>query len=372
MSQAHAQVKMLSWKDALVALGAVTAVASHLTGHIEGDTELASTWGVVQLAWNFMVTLGCAFRAMERADALAIRLGEPFGTIVLTLSAIAIEISVIAAVMLTVSPTPTAARDTMFAVLMILMGAFIGIAVIIGGMRTKRHFNHESSATYISLIAALAAIGLILPRFTGSAPGGYMWPPTEIFVSGACLLVYMAFVWRQTTIDREDFEFEPDAKIHEPAERPSGKAAIAHAVALAATLGVITFLAEGLGTGVLRGIEFLHLPRALAGVAVAALILLPEGLAGLKAAVGGHMQRSVNVLLGSALSTIGLTIPAVLLLANFTGTRVELGLEGPEIVLLCATLFVTAVNFSRGRIGFSQGMVHLVLFLTWIALMFDG
>lgn len=372
LSGAHPQIRLLSWKDALVALGAITAVISHLTQHIEGDSEMSSAWGVAQLAWLFLVTLGCAFRAMERADAIAIRLGEPFGTIVLTLSAIAIEISVIAAVMLTVSPTPTAARDTMFAVLMILLGAFLGAAVIVGGMRSKRQFNLESSSTYISLIAALAAIGLILPRFTESAPGGYMWPPTEIFVSGACLLVYVAFVWRQTTIDREDFAFEPDAAVHEPSERPSGRAALGHAGGLVATLLVITFLAEGLGTGVLRGIEVLHLPRALAGVVVAALILLPEGLAGLKSAVGGHMQRSVNVLLGSALSTIGLTIPAVLLLANFTGTRVELGLEGPEIVLLCTTLFVTAVNFSRGRVGFSQGMVHVVLFLAWIALMFDG
>jgi Ca2+:H+ antiporter len=144
-----------------------------------------------------------------------------------------------------------------------------------------------------------------------------------------------------------------------------------HVLGLVATLLTITFLAEGLGQGVQYGIKVLNLPIALTGVVVAALILLPEGLAGLAAARHGHMQRSVNVLLGSALSTIGLTIPAVLLLALFTDTQVELGLEAPEIVLLCATLFITAVNFSRGRVGFSQGLVHLVLFLAWIALIFD-
>ncbi len=370
-AKAHHSIAILSWKDAFIALGIVTAVLSHRTDHIDSPAEMSGAWGVFQLVWLFAVTLGCAFRALERADAVAMRLGEPFGTIVLTFSAIAIEISMITALMLTVAPTPTAGRDTMFAVLMILLGAFTGVALIVGGLRSKRHFNLESSSTYISLIAALAAIGLVLPRFTVSTPGGYLAPMTAVFVAFSCLLVYIAFVWRQTTVDRSDFAFEEGGSDHDPAARPTGRQTIVHAVGLVATLLTITFLAEGLGQGVQYGIEVLKLPIALTGVVVAALILLPEGLAGLAAARSGHMQRSVNVLLGSALSTIGLTVPAVLLLGMFTDTRVELGLEPPEIVLLCATLFITAVNFSRGRVGFSQGLVHLVLFLAWIALIFD-
>lgn len=370
-AKAHHTIAALSWKDAFVALGIVTAVISHRTDHIEGIAEMSGAWGVLQLVWLFLVTLGCAFRALERADAIAMRLGEPFGTIVLTFSAIAIEISMITALMLTVAPTPTAGRDTMFAVLMILLGAFTGVALIVGGVRSKRHFNLESSATYISLIAALAAIGLILPRFTASMADGYMAPMTAVFVAFACLVVYTAFVWRQTTVDRSDFAFDEGGSDHDPLARPTGRQTALHAMGLVVTLVTITFLAEGLGQGVQYGIQALKLPVALTGVVVATLILLPEGLAGLAAARHGHMQRSVNVLLGSALSTIGLTVPAVLLLGMFTDTRVELGLEAPEIVLLCATLFITAVNFSRGRVGFSQGLVHIVLFLAWIALIFD-
>ncbi len=367
----HHRIPTLSWKDAFVVLGVVTAVVSHRTDHIEGAAEMSGTWGVFQLVWLFLVTLGCAFRALERADAIAVRLGEPFGTIVLTFSAIAIEISMITALMLTVAPTPTAGRDTMFAVLMILLGAFTGIALIVGGLRSKRLLNPDSSATYIALIAALGAIGLILPRFTVSMADGYMAPMTAVFVAFACLIVYIAFVWRQTTVDRSDFAFDEGGSAHDPAAVPTGRQTVVHACGLVATLVTITFLAEGLGQGVQYGIQVLKLPIALTGVVVAALILLPEGLAGLAAARHGHMQRSVNVLLGSALSTIGLTVPAVLLLGMFTDTQVELGLEPPEIVLLCATLFITAVNFSRGRVGFSQGLVHLVLFLAWIALIFD-
>lgn len=370
-AKAHQPIATLSWKDGFIALGIVTAVLSHRTDHIDSPAELSGAWGVFQLVWLFAVTLGCAFRALERADAVAMRLGEPFGTIVLTFSAIAIEISMIAALMLTVAPTPTAGRDTMFAVLMVLLGAFTGIALIVGGLRSKRLLNPDSSATYIALIAALGAIGLILPRFTESRPDGYMAPMTEVFVAFACLLVYIAFLWRQTTIDRSDFSFDEGGSDHAAAARITGRQMAVHVIGLVGTLITITFLAEGLGQGVQYGIQVLNLPIALTGVVVAALILLPEGLAGLAAARSGHMQRSVNVLLGSALSTIGLTIPAVLLLALFTDTQVELGLEPPEIVLLCATLFITAVNFSRGRVGFSQGLVHIVLFLAWIALIFD-
>jgi len=365
------RIRLLSPLDLAVGLGVVTAVVSHATHHVEGIDEAMTPWGVFQLAWTFLVILGCAFRAMERADAIAARLGEPYGTLVLTLSAVAIELSMIAAVMLTVAPSPTMARDTMFAVLMILLCGFTGVALLVGGIREKRTFNLESSATYVTLIAALATVGLVLPRFTQSRPGGYMWPQMEVFVAFASLLVYLAFLWRQSTADRDDFTHEAETVGGIAVEVPSGRATVLHAVGLLATLVTVVLLAEGLGQGVQHGIAALGLPEAFAGVVVGLLILAPEGLAALGAARRGQMQRSVNVLLGSALSTIGLTIPAVLLLGTFTDRPVELGLEPTEIVLLVAALFVTAVNFARGRAGFSQGIVHVTLFLAWIAVLFD-
>lgn len=371
MSAPHARpVPVLSKLDLAVALGIVTAVVTHATGHVADREEFLGFWGIFQLAWVFLVTLACAFRAMQRADAIAERLGEPLGTLVLTLSAIAIEISMISAVMLTANPIPTVARDTMFAVVMILLGGFTGLVLVFGAYREKQGFNFDSTVSYIGLIAALATIGLVLPRFTDSRPGGLMWPGTEVFVAFASLLVYGAFLWRQATVDRGDFAFDEGEGGH-PHEPPTRGQAIRHGIGLLVTLVTITALAEGLADGVERAIVALGAPPAFAGVVIAAIILAPEGLAGLSAGLHGQMQRSVNVLLGSALSTIGLTIPAVLLLGLFTGKDVELGLEPTEIVILAATLFVSGLNFSRGRIGFTQGMVHLTLFLGWIAMIFD-
>ena len=366
---------VLSKLDLAIVLGIVTAVVSKLTDHIVDEQELLSPWGAFQLAWTFAVTLACAFRAMQRADAIAERLGEPLGTVVLTISAIAIEISMISAVMLTANPIPTVARDTMFASIMILLGGFMGLVMLVGAYREKQHFNFDSAVSYIGLIAALATIGLVMPWFTQSRTGGYMWPHMEVFVAFASLLVYGAFLWRQTTRDREDFAFRsgPDTADRQgpPRPAPTARHAWLHAAGLLATLFTITMLAEGLAEGVEQAIVTLGAPPAVAGVVVASIILAPEGLAGLMAGLNGQMQRSVNVLLGSALSTIGLTIPAVLLLGLFTEAPVELGLEPTETVMLVAILFVAGLNFSRGRLGFTQGLVHLTLFLGWLAVMFD-
>ena len=367
------RIPVLSKLDLAVAIGIATSVVSHATRHIVDAQEFLSFWGIFQLSWTFLVILACAFRAMQRADAIAVRLGEPLGTIVLTVSAIAIEISMISAVMLTDEPIPTVARDTMFAVLMILLGGFTGLVMVVGAYREKQSFNFDSAVSYIGLVAALATIGLVLPRFTDSRPGGFMWPMNEVFVAFASILVYGAFLWRQTTVDRGDFAYEDrsrkaTAHCHVP---PTRGQAWLHGVGLLVTLVTITSLAEGLAEGVEQAIVVLGLPQALAGVVIAAIILAPEGLAGVAAGLNGQMQRSINVLLGSSLSTIGLTIPAVLLLGLYTGKPVELGLEPTEIAILVAMLFVSGLNFSRGRIGFTQGMVHLTLFLGWIAMIFD-
>ncbi len=367
------RIPVLSKLDLALLLGIATAIVSHATGHVADGDEFLSPWGILQLSWTFLVTLACAFRAMQRADAIAVRLGEPLGPIVLTVSAIAIEISMISAVMLTADPIPTVARDTMFAVLMILLGGFTGLVLVVGAYREKQSFNFDSAVSYIGLIAALATIGLVLPRFTDSRPGGFMWPLTEVFVAFASILVYGTFLWRQTTVDRGDFAYEDrsgKAAVRRR-EAPTRGQAWLHGVGLLVTLVTITALAEGLAEGVEQVITVCGLPRASAGVVIAAIILAPEGLAGLSAGLHGQMQRSVNVLLGSVLSTIGLTIPAVLLLGLYTGKPVELGLEPTEIAILVAMLFVSGLNFSRGRIGFTQGMVHLTLFLGWIAMIFD-
>ena len=313
-------------RDLLILPGLLTAVATF--AGLAPEFPVASAAGVAWSLWIVASILLAAFRAMAHADHLAELLGEPIGTIVLTISAITIEVAAICAIMLhaTSEDEAVVVRDTMFAVLMIILNGLIGTALLVGGLlRREQVFNLQSSAAYVPLIVALAAITLVLPRFTRSQEGGWMSDPMEIFVGAAALVVYLAFLWLQTSRHREFFAFQEEvAPVH-----------------------------------------------ASAGLLIAFLVLAPEGLAAIGAARSNDMQRTINVLLGSALATIGLTVPAIMVFRWITGISPELGLEPPYIVLLAITLLLSAINLTRGRVNALQGLVHLLVFFAWIAVIFD-
>ena len=368
-------------------LGAGTIAAHAMGGHDEGAAP-----SVLGFAWIFGVIATCAVAASHRADAVAERLGEPPGTVVLTLSVIVIEVAVVAAMMIADKGEPTVARDTMFATLMIILNGLVGVALLAGGMRRhEQTFNLQTSASYLSLLIPLAAMTLVLPRMTVTEPGGFMTRRMEIFVAFACVAVYGAFLWMQTSTHRGFFSHpgghgdgshghaEHGHADHGHAERADGEHGHAaphrpmwiDILALVVLLGMVVLMAESLGSATVRILEVNGLPRALAGVLVASLILGPEGVATIQAARSESMQRTMNILLGSALSTIGLTVPVVLALGLIRGQRVELGLEAPEITLLACTVLVSVVNFTHGRTNRMQGLVHLCLFVAYIALIFD-
>jgi len=325
--------------------------------------------------WLLVAILCCAFRAMAHADALAERFGEPIGTIILTISAITIEVAAVCAVMLGQQGDPTVARDTMFSVLMIILNLLLGLSMLIAGWRrAEQEFNPQSAAAYLPLIVALGMLTLVLPRFTRSEEGGWMSDPMEVFVGGAALIIYGIFLWLQTTRHRAFFAHDPrgsdagarpDAHAHAPA--PAGRSALLLVLAL---VGVI-LLAEGLSGRVASTLDALYLPSGIGGVFIALLVLAPEGLAALRSAGHGDLQRSVNVLLGSACSTIGLTVPAVMAIRFATGASPEMGLDPPYVVLLGTTFLVTALGVARGRVTAMQGAVHLLIFLAWIATILD-
>ena len=370
-------------------LGAGTIAAHAMGGHDEGAAP-----SLLGFAWIFGVIATCAVAASHRADAVAERLGEPIGTVVLTLSVIVIEVAVVAAMMIADKGEPTVARDTMFATLMIILNGLVGVALLAGGMRRhEQTFNLQTSASYLSLLIPLAAITLVLPRMTITEPGGFMTRRMEVFVAFACVAVYGAFLWMQTSTHRGFFA-HPGGQgdgAHGHGHGEHGHADHGHAqhaadhhghaaphrpmwidiLALVVLLGMVVLMAESLGSATVRILEVNGLPRALAGVLVASLILGPEGVAAIQAARSESMQRTMNILLGSALSTIGLTVPVVLALGLVRGQRVELGLEPPEITLLACTVLVSVVNFTHGRTNRMQGLVHLCLFITYIALIFD-
>jgi Ca2+:H+ antiporter len=348
---------------------------------------------VVTFIWLFTVILACAYSASHYADMVAHRLGEPIGTLILTLSVVVIEVSIVAAMMLGGGSEPTVARDTMFSTLMIIMNGLVGMALLAGGInRREQFFNLQSSASYITLIIPLALIALVLPRLTESEPGGYMTPRMEIFVAAASVLMYGAFLWMQTSRYRSFFAHESaevDAeqvndigRVHPDSQQTLHSGGAGHHAALikplwrdlaglVVMLVVVVVLAESLGKSTVGFLRQTGLPPAIAGVLVACLALGPEGLAAIKAARRNSMQRTMNILLGSALSTIGLTVPAVLILARILGQHIELGLPLPEIALLIGTMLISIVNFTHGRANPMQGVVHLALFITYIALLFD-
>jgi Ca2+:H+ antiporter len=361
-------VSLLGHLPIAVGVGTIAVRAALGHGHAPGDASL------VELGFLFLVILACASTASAAADRVAERLGEPYGTLVLTLSAIVIEVAMVAAVMLSGQGEDTVARDTMFATLMIILNLLVGVALLVGGFRRgEQTFNLQSSSSYLGLIIAFATVALVLPRATDYEIGGFMTRRMEVLVALLTLAVYGTFLALQASSYRSFFAHERagDHSVPAPAHLPHSGPVWPHAATLLAALVVVVLLAESLG-GTMVGVLDAHgLPSAISGVLVACLILGPEGVAAVKAARSDSMQRTMNILLGSALSTIGLTVPAVLALSMIVGQRVELGLDSSEICLLAGTLLVCVLNLGQGRTNPMQGIVHLVFFVGYLVLIFD-
>ncbi len=325
--------------------------------------------------WLFAIMLWLAFGVVKHADCLAIKLGEPYGTLILTLSVISIEVVMITAVMLTGGENPALARDTMFSVLMIVLNGMLGITLLAGGWKHReQEYNLQGANTYLSVIVPLAGLGLILPRFTNSAPGGAVTPLMAIFLTVMSLGLYGIFLAMQSTRHRKFFT-QPGVGEAPGGHDDHGSLTIRstgfHALFLFLSMLPIVLLSKKMAGLVDHGISVLNAPQALGGFLVAILVLSPEGMGAIKAALSNNLQRTVNISLGSALATIGLTIPAVLVVSLATGKRLDLGLETPEIVLLSLSILVAAINFSSVRTNLLQGAVHLVLFFAYLMLIFD-
>ena len=319
------------------------------------------------------VIMWAALRAAAHAEVIAHRLRDPFGTLVLTLSAIFIEVILVIEVMTTGRMEDTVARDTMFASLMLILNGFVGLALVVGALKHREQvFNHQSSSAYMAMIAALCTLGLVLPRFTNSAPGGYMSQAMEVFVAGASLGLFVAFIALQSSTHRDFFVAGRPASMKGQSRAAAPSLPIGRSVVLlVVSLVTVTLLADSLGDLLVTTLRRAYLPQTLQGVCIASLILLPEGITAVRSAFRADVQRTINILHGSAVSTIGLTIPAVLIVSHLIGRDVELGLEAPEITLLAATIMVSMIQFGHGRTNVMQGIVHLMLFMLWIVLLMD-
>ena len=337
-------------------------------------------WFALMLVWLFAVILSSAFAVVHHAESLAVKLGEPLGTLVLTLSVIGIEVMMISAVMLTGESKPTLARDTMYGIVMIVLNGMIGVALLVGGLRHhEQEYNLQGANSFLSLIVPLTVLGLVLPNFTNASPGPTLSTFQSTFLAVMSIGIYSVFLIIQNRRHRDYFvrpararalEAQNDAQNEAQAHGPTNSLTY-HAVLLAMYLLPVIVLAEEIALPIDHGIEVLHAPLALGGFLVAVLILSPESLSATRAALANDLQRSINVLLGSVLASIGLTIPAVLTIGMITGKTVMLGLQPPDMVLLVLTLAMCGLTFTSNRTNVLLGAMHLLLFLAYVMLIFE-
>ncbi|WP_264600380.1 calcium:proton antiporter [Rhodobium gokarnense] len=327
---------------------------------------------VLLSAWLFAIVLGSALGVVRHAEHVSERLGEPYGTLVLTLAIAAIEVMSITAVMMHGENNPTLVRDTLFSVTMIFMAGMVGIALLLGAIRHREQsFNLQGANAYLGLIVPLAVFSLVLPEFTRSTSGPTLTPAQQFMVGAMAAGLYIVFLFIQTGRHRDYFA-QPDVAVEADAgEGHAPPPLLPHVLLLLAYIVPVVFLVEQLARPIDYVIGAFGAPHIVGGVIVAVLVTTPEAIGGVKAALRNRLQISVNVFLGSVLATIGLTVPIMLVVSNLIGLELVLGLQSTEMVLLLLVLVVNVITFSSGRTNLLQGAVHLLLFLAFLFLLFQ-
>ncbi|HSS69614.1 MAG TPA: calcium:proton antiporter [Casimicrobiaceae bacterium] len=338
------------------------------------STELSPAISTAIFVWLFATVLAGALTVVANADELAVLLGEPYGTLILTLSVGSIEIMTIATVMLTGEANPTLARDTMFSVVMIVMSGLVGLALLLGGLRHhEQGYNFPGVNAYLSLIVVLSTLGMILPNYTTTTLGATLSRGQESFLVAMCLSLYAVFLTIQTTRHRSYFAEvapTPESTPHVSSGVSHRMTVARHAALMIVFLGATILLAEKLAVTLNTGLETFGLPPALGALLVAILVLVPEGVGAIGAALANQVQRSMNILLGSVLATLAMTIPAVIFVAMAGHTTLELGLTGDGQVMLLLILVTSMLTFGGGRTNVLQGTVHLGIFFAYLLLIF--
>jgi Ca2+:H+ antiporter len=308
------------------------------------------------------------FAAVYHAEVVALRTGEPFGTLVLAIAVTIIEVALIVAVMIG-APAEKAglARDTVFAAVMIVCNGIVGLCLLWGGARHhEQGFQVHGASAALAVLAALTILTRVLPNLTTSTPGPQLAQSQLIFEGIVSLVLYASFVFVQTVRHREYFLPAGTATEEAHAPTPSNTTAIVSGGLLLASLVVIVALAKSLTPTIETGVARFAIPKAVVGILIAGLVLLPEGLAAVRAARSNRLQTSLNLALGSALASIGLTIPSVAVVSIALQQPLELGLGSKDQLLLALTLFVGVITLGTGRTTVLQGVVHLVIFAVFL------
>ncbi|WP_296580231.1 ionic transporter [Xanthobacter sp.] len=313
---------------------------------------------------------GSAFSAVGHADVVEARLGQPWGTLVLTLSVTVIEVSVMASLMLNGENNPTLARESVLSVLMIVNAGIVGLCLLLGSIRHREQtIQQQGISGYLSATIALGVMLLILPSETRAGASGIFSPFQLIYMSAIALALYAAFLYMQTVRYREHFNAQPEG--HAEA-RPELGAFILAIVMLLASLGAVVALSGWVAMSFEDFISHFALrdPDAVIGALVATLILLPEGMSAVRAAARNHLQHSLNIALGSALATVSLTIPAMAFISVMIGRPMVLGLDNEDRTMLLLTFVLSVLSFGTGKTNALNGVVHLIVFCVYVMLLF--
>jgi Ca2+:H+ antiporter len=311
---------------------------------------------------------GTVFAAVYHAEMVAHRVGEPFGTLILALAVTVIETALIVSVMIA-APAEKAglARDTVFAAVMIVCNGIVGACLLWGGVRHhEQGFQAQGASAALAVLVALTGLTMVLPNLAAQELGPLYNTSQLIFAAFASLILYLAFVFVQTIRHRDYFLVAKGASADEHSPPPDNRTTGLSAVLLVVSLVAVVGLAKVLTPSVEGAIDYLQVPKAVVGTIIAALVLLPEAVAAIKAAQSDRLQTSLNLALGSALATIGLTIPAVAAVSIAMGYRLELGLDQKELGLLVLTLLLSVITLGTGRTTVLQGVVHLVIFAAFL------
>lgn len=353
-----------------------------LKDHLPIATWIAPVIGWLLLAASFVFThpfflvvlsvglVACVLAAVHHAEVVAHRVGEPFGTLVLALAVTVIEASLIVSLMIAGGAEAAAlARDTIFAAVMIILNGMVGLFLLTGGSRHgEQAFGHYGVNAALATLATMAVLTLILPNTTTTTAGPVYSSSQLVLIAITLLVLYGSFVLVQTVRHRDYFlpvgEAAGDEDAH--AAPPSTTTAIISSLLLVACLIAVVLLAKALSPAIEATVAAVGAPKAVVGIIIAAIVLLPESLAALKAAKLNRLQTSLNLALGSALATIGLTIPVVVLVALSSGMTLVLGLDHKGMVLLALTLLVATLSLGTGRTTVLQGVVHLVIFAVYL------
>lgn len=314
--------------------------------------------------------VGSVLAAVHHAEVIAYRVGEPFGTLLLALAITVIEVALIISLMLSGGglETTALARDTVLAAVMIILTGIIGICIVVGAMSYKEQaFSLQGVSAVLVTLTSILVFCLILPNYTTSMEGPEYTPAQLAFVSVVCLILYITFTMVQTMRHRSYF-LPPDADENEEAhlDPPTLKVAWISTLFLFLCLAIVVLLAKALAPDIENAVLVAGAPKSLVGVIIAAVVLMPEGLAAYRAARKNRLQTSLNLALGSALASIGLTIPAVGIVSVITGMRITLGIDMKAMVLLVLAQFTIMLSLATGRTNILQGVVLLVIFLVYL------